>query len=283
MSAADINFTHLKTLNLLLKQQVLTKTNNSEEQQHENIINFQQTIELNEQETVNKFPTKSTYKENYFDQNDDIKLQLGNIQVEESSSIEHHKTLCESYDLLENLLDHILQHVECVILEIKTSNKLATLLNNFATQKLQQETLQFDNASLDLSGIEILQEIKNKLYVALHKYQDMVTIRQEYERKEKDYHLALKNFKILLEVMEMNDECLENLKQQFHDVVLGCRNCWSLLEREIPQVMRERMEVLEECLISLGKCNKICISGRVNFMETMANLGMKLKQGHYLI
>lgn len=282
MSTTEISYTHSKTLNLLLEQQVITQIDKSEALRQNETLSFKKSIEQNDEGTLNKCSAKIAIKEQIFNSCDDIKILLSNVQLEECASIQHHKTLCESYDLIENLLDHILQHVECVILEIKTSNKLVIFLNNIIELEPQEACFNFHNTPVEIAELEFLQEIKNKLNVTLNKYENIAEIRQEYERKKRDYLLALKNFKIILEVADLGDGCLEKLRNQFRDVIFEYRRCRDTIEQEMPFIIEERRKILADCLLNLGDNNKKLIGNRLQLMDLMTDIGKELKK-RYLV
>lgn len=280
----QVSFMQTKTLNLLLKQQITKQIQETgDEEDNNQVIKFHNHIK--EQDAVNK--TKTSLDFNINDslgpEYDDIKIELGNIQVEESALSEQQKILCENYDLLENLLDHILQHIDCVILEIKSSNRLALMLNRFTTQEAQIN----DNISKSLCklceqpNLELLDAIKNRVFVSLNEFGHIQEIRQEFEKRKIDYMLALKNFKIILEVMTINEKSAKKLKQQFDDVLLNYRRCYYLLQQEIPLVLSERMKILTECLNTLGK-GDVFVNYRTELVNIMAKLGSDLK-GQYMI
>ncbi|KAJ8963382.1 hypothetical protein NQ318_018859 [Aromia moschata] len=205
--------------------------------------------------SINKKTSKSVLRfyceEDAFNRRfEDIKMELASVQVEESVASEQHKALCEKYDLLETLLEHILQHIDCLTLEIKSSNRLSLLLNTFAIHenRITEKISDSLKKMCERPDFDILEEIKTKLIIALNNCDNIKQLRLECEQRRNDYNLAMKNFKIILEVMDINDKSLNKLKQQFDDVLTNYQHCRCILSREMPFVLEERRKILEECL-----------------------------------
>ncbi|XP_076268827.1 uncharacterized protein LOC143201577 [Rhynchophorus ferrugineus] len=184
-----------------------------------------------------------------------LKVELINVQVEESVALERHMMLYTQYNLQETVIEHILNNIESIILEIQSSNRLHHYLNLYC---LQEKYLD-DNLSTYLAktrstpDLSTLETTKNNLLVALNRDDRIKTLKADFEQKYNNFKLALKNLKIILEILNVQNDCLDKLKRQFHEVLIEYRQCRRLLDKELPFGIAERGKLLSNSLSSLGE------------------------------
>lgn len=285
---ADSSLMQSNNLNLLLKQQIIRQLEETDEETKYHLNNPDQPFE--ECISINKKTSRSVVK--FYSEHtevsqrcDEIKMELANLHVEESVSFQQHKALCESYDLMESLLEHLLQHVECMILEIKSSNRLSLLLNGYAVRDnhINERVSHSLKKLCERPETDILDDIKTKLFISLNNYDNIKQLRLEYEQKKTDYHLAVKNFKIILEVMTVNEKSLVKLKKQLDDVLMTYQHCRCMLNQEMPFVLAERTKVLAECLSLLGVECDVWIGQRTEFSNLLTLMGDSVKENEYVL
>lgn len=69
-------------------------------------------------------------------------MALARIQLEESHLNEKYKTLIEQYDLIELLLEHTLQHIECLLLTFRSTNRILNTINKYIVyQQISNENI----------------------------------------------------------------------------------------------------------------------------------------------
>lgn len=163
--------------------------------------------------------------------------------------------LTESYNLVEVIMEHVLNHIDCVMLEIKSASRLSTWLNTYSvheqcvTEQIAP-TLKRLNENYDLSTFE---GFKAKLLTILNDNNSNVKkLYNEFNDRQSNYKLALKNFKIILEILNVNEVSLRKLKQQFDEVLMDYQHCRCILDQELPYAIVERTKVLADCLTFLG-------------------------------
>ncbi|KAG5866799.1 hypothetical protein JTB14_010515 [Gonioctena quinquepunctata] len=249
MSTSEISFMQSKNLNLLLKQQKINQLEETE--------------------------SDSTDNERDNTKHDRTQCESFENQMGESSCDLQQKALCENYDLLETLLDHILQHVECFLLEAKSSIRLVHILNVYGLHenRIDEPVAESLKKLCEKPDFEILEEIKTKLFVSLNHYEHIKEFRQEYDKRKNDYKLALKNFKIILEVMNINRKTLTKLRKQFDEVLINCQHCRCVLNQEMPFILTERKKILDECLKLLGDEYGVWVGHRVDLSNLLTKLG----------
>ncbi|XP_050296547.1 uncharacterized protein LOC126736300 [Anthonomus grandis grandis] len=195
------------------------------------------------------------------DKSEELKIELANIQLEESEALERHKTLTDHLSHLEILLENLLNYIECVILELKSSTRLISWLNRYEHIHLPPGQLkQLTDNNYDLSTIETF---KQKLLTILKGNNDAKTklkkLRGEFAERQSNYKLALKNFKIILEILNVNEDSLGKLKLQFEEVLMDYQRCRCILDdRELPHAIAEKQKLLREGLSFLGvECDMV--------------------------
>lgn len=285
---ADSSFMQSNNLNLLLKQQIISQLEETDEETKYRLNNpdrpFEECISINKKTSTSvvKFYCESN---GVSQRCEEIKMELANLHVDESVSSHQHKALCESYDLMESLLEHVLQHVECMILEVKSSNRLSLILNTYGVRENQinEEASNSLRKLCEKPETGILEDIKAKLFISLNNCDNIKRLRLEYEQKRNDYHLATKNFKIILEVMNINEKSLNKLKKQLDDVLMNYQHCRCILGQEMPFVLAERTKILAECLNLLGIECDAWIGQRSELSKLLSSLGANIKNEEYVL
>nr|CAH7741665.1 unnamed protein product [Callosobruchus chinensis] len=269
MLTSEITFAQTNSLNLLLKQQVV-----------KHIEEIDEPLEEIEYKELDITKALKLYSE---DAHDEVKICLANVQVEESALSNQHKARCDTYDLLETVLEHVLQHAECVMLEVRSANRLALVLNSFAVREnYANEAVSAALSNLCRSpGLELLEDIRTKLFVCLNGHEKIRKLRQEYERRRNNYNLALKNFKIILEVINVSDTSLVKLKKQFDDVLENFQQCRRVLDEKLPSALTERTKVLKESMTMLGGECSIWGRHRSELSSLLRKLGSTVSVGEY--
>ncbi|CAH2006927.1 unnamed protein product [Acanthoscelides obtectus] len=156
MLTSEITFAQTNSLNLLLKQQVV-----------KHIEEIDDPTEEKEYKKLDLTKALELYSEDAYDE---TKIRLANVQIEESTFSNQHKARCDTYDLLEVVLEHVLQHSECLMLEVRSANRLALVLNSFAVREnYANEAVSAALSNLCRSpGLELLEEIRAKVFVTLN-------------------------------------------------------------------------------------------------------------------
>ncbi|XP_028127864.1 uncharacterized protein LOC114324266 [Diabrotica virgifera virgifera] len=245
-----------KNLNLLLKQQIIRQIEQTEHTENppqiecnQKNVSFKSQVSLNE--TTIEYYTDDEQSSKY----EYLKIELANIQVDETNAALEGQALVGNYDLVEGLLDNIMQYLDCMILEIKSSFRLAQTLQTYIAYEdsIGGKSCDIPKKLCEPSKLETLEEIKSKLFVSLNRYDHIKQLKQEHDQRKNDYKLALKNFKIILEVMNINEKSLNKLRQQFEEVLMNYQHARCILNQELPFILTERTKVLGDCLKLLGR------------------------------
>lgn len=274
----------LPTLNLLLKQQILRQVSKHEfheeiDRQHGSCVKISTSTESTRQKIHSEMIFSDEPAENDENQHTEIKLALARIQLEESNLNEKYKTLTEQYDLIELLLEHTLQHIECLLLTFRSTSRISNTLDKYImAQQFSSDILKESVSILNKTrNYGLLKEIKGKLFAALQRHEHINQLRDEYTIRKKNYDLAMKNFKIILEVMRINENTCKKLKSQLDDVLMSYQNCHSILEEELPIIIVEKTKVLFDCFQLFQKDVQLWSEQTVEFSKLIKNLIAQLK------
>ncbi|CAH0550881.1 unnamed protein product [Brassicogethes aeneus] len=265
-------------LNLLLKQQIIRQLEEANED-HYKRPNYEDCVTIDKKTTISK---KIYSSESDFE---GLRMTLANTQINESTAAENHKLMCDHYDLLEQVLEHVVQYVECIILESKSMNRLSIALNAFAISDnlITGDATQHFNTLCESPNLATLEEVRTKLFVCLNSNENINSLRYECEEKKRDFHLALKNFKIILEVMNINNSSLKKLQHQFEEVLMKYQECRCVLDKELPYVIAERSKVLSECLGLLGQDMETRLEDKLHFSNQIKKLKTSIDGDGYAL
>ncbi|CAG9863236.1 unnamed protein product [Phyllotreta striolata] len=279
MLESDVKLMKLKNLNLLLKQQIIQQIEETEENEKCTQLAKSNSDQHNSVSYESQLSVKETtiqyYREDESSKYEDLKVVLANIQIDESTAALQDQVLIESYELIENLLDHCLQYLDCMILEIKSSLRFTQVLNSYVVHE-NKITGPISNSLkkvCETAELESLEDLKSKLFVSLNRYENIKQLKQEHDQRKNDYKLALKNFKIILEVMNINQKSLNKLRHQFEDVLMNYKHARAVLNQELPFVLTERTKVLSDCLKLLGHECDVWGGNRLDLSRLLMELG----------
>ncbi|CAH2006926.1 unnamed protein product [Acanthoscelides obtectus] len=117
----------------------------------------------------------------------------------------------------------------------------------------------------------------------LQKKKSTRQLRKEYEKRKNNYSLALKNFKIILEVINVSEASLVKLKKQFDEVLENFQQCRAVLDEELPCALAERTKVLIESMTMLGGECSIWGRHRTELSSLLRTLGRTISVGEYAL
>lgn len=148
-----------------------------------------------------------------------IELKLSNSRLEESLSVDRHRTLQNRYERIESILHALLQYIDCLNLELKASYHLCHELNNLVVnEKSLPLTVEISKLIKKLCEVKLVDEkcyVKNKIYEALEVDMDVENMATEYSKRKKDFNVATQNFRILLDTTHLNVLQIERLQRQY--------------------------------------------------------------------
>lgn len=295
----------MNELNLLLRHQIIKGSDDLALSYSGNVP--QETFYQEEFSSSFVVPRKASFREFEFEERcEELKIELASIQLEESSALEQHRMvsaniskpcvvksdfliifqLIESYKLLEALGEDLLSHIDCVTLEVKSSSRLSQTLNSFALQEQCVDeqissTLKQLHNSYELTTLE---RFKRQLLMILNDDNGHVKkLYGEFQERLSNYKLALKNFKIILEILNVNEDSLKKLKQQFDEVLMDYQHCRCILDHELPFAIAERTKVLADCLISLGAEYDLLADRRKTLASLCSDIGRKVQDNEYIL
>lgn len=279
MLESDVKVMNTKNLNLLLKQQIIQQIEETEENGKMDQLAISKSdhksISFESQFSVKETTIQYRREDDLSTKYEDLKMELANVQVDESTAALQDQVLIESYELVENLLDHVLQYLDCMILEIKSSLRFTQVLNTYVVHenKINGQVSEALKKLCERPELESLEDIKSKLFVSLNRYDHIKQLKQEHDQRKHDYKLALKNFKIILEVMNINEKSLSKLRQQFEEVLMNYKHARCILNQELPFILSERTKVLADCLKLLGRECDVWGGNRLDLSRLLMELG----------
>ncbi|XP_060530254.1 uncharacterized protein LOC132704335 [Cylas formicarius] len=183
---------------------------------------------------------------NSADKYEELKIELANTYLEECKALEEHTALWDSYNLLENLIESVLNHIDCGLLESRSIIRLGSWLNSYAVRenRIDEEIsncLKVLNEKIDFEEYE---RMKTKLLVELNSSNSIIELHADFELRRHNFKLAFKNLKILLEILNVNEDSLGKLKQQFDEILMNYQHCRCILDRNLPVVISQRNKML---------------------------------------
>ncbi|KAL1501082.1 hypothetical protein ABEB36_006475 [Hypothenemus hampei] len=228
-----------------------------------------------------------------------LKFNLATVEMQESLALEEHTRLEESCKLLENLLEQVLNHLDCVILSLNSENRLVTQLNAYTIrEQCLNEKISTKLKNWKVDDLSRLKKIQSKLLTILKHDaaeaddddddNDVKNRLNEFRSRQSNYKLALKNFKIILEIFNVEDGneagSLRKLKRQFDQVLMDYQHCRCILDRELmPYFIVERTQLLADCLISLGAEYDIQGNTKKLFNGLLGDVGRKIRDNEYFL
>lgn len=148
-----------------------------------------------------------------------MELKLSNSRLEESLSVDRHRTLQNKYERTESILHALLQYIDCLNLELKASYHLCHELNDLVVnEKSLPLTEEISKLIKKLCEVKLVDEkcyVKNKIYEALEVDMDVENMATEYSKRKKDFNVATQNFRILLDTTHLNVLQIERLQRQY--------------------------------------------------------------------
>ncbi|RZC37199.1 hypothetical protein BDFB_011341 [Asbolus verrucosus] len=236
-------------INLLLKQQNVKQIENQFEIKCESfsLTTFE---EIEDPENLTK-------------EKNNLRLTLRKWQIDENSFHLRNKSIWEEYELFRKNLQCIYHYFVCVKLTAKAAKELANMIINLGGLERNTEAFEeIDNDTMEQSILELIQD--NEIRASWI----------ELGACKKDYDIATKNFKILLEIIDFSWEDLNKLKQQYDDVFLKYQHARSQVENELPVSLEKMKEIFYNCLHLLGGNIQefmICTINLDGLVKTMAD------------
>lgn len=214
-------------LNLLLKQQDVKEIENRFEIKYESFR--VETYEEIEEQNPECLANEKT----------NLALTLTKWQIEENSFYLKYKSIWDEYKLLRQNLECIYHYFTCIKLTAKATKEMADMITNLG---IRESTELFQEIQNDNFEQEVLEVIHNN---------EIKTSWDKFEQCKKNYNIATKNFKILLEIMDFTFDDLYKLKKQFDDVFLEYQHAKSEV-KQLPDFLEKMKVIFHNCLHLLG-------------------------------
>lgn len=182
-------------------------------------------------------------------------------------------------------MEYLLTLIDCTSLEIKASTRVVSALNTYSikNQHIDGKTSLSFKRLMEHHDMTTLDCFKDKLLLMLNDNSAIKNVYAEFEERHSNYKLALKNFKIILEILNVNDESLRKLKQQFGAVLTDFQHCRCILDQQLPFAIAERTEVLAECLICLGNECDTLADKKKSLGVLFKDIGRKVNENEYVL
>lgn len=182
-------------------------------------------------------------------------------------------------------MEYLLTLIDCTLLEIKASTRVVSSLNTYSikNQHIDGKTSLTFKRLMENHDMTTLDCFKDKLLTMLNDNSAPKNVYAEFEERQSNYKLALKNFKIILEILNVNEESLRKLKRQFDEVLMDFQHCRCILDQQLPFAIAERTEVLAECLICLGDKYDTFADKRKALAVLFKDIGKKVKENEYVL
>lgn len=182
-------------------------------------------------------------------------------------------------------MEYLLTLIDCTSLEIKASTRVVSALNTYSikNQYIDGKTSLTFKRLMENHDMTTLDCFKDKLLLMLNDNSAIKNVYAEFEERHSNYKLALKNFKIILEILNVNDESLRKLKQQFGEVLMDFQHCRCILDQQLPFAIAERTEILAECLICLGNEYDTLADKKKSLGVLFKDIGRKVKENEYVL
>ncbi|KAJ3648977.1 hypothetical protein Zmor_020742 [Zophobas morio] len=233
-------------LNLLLKQQNVNEIENRFEIKYESL-----SVETSER-------IRDEVPEDLDNEKTSLALTLTKWQIDEKSSYLEYKSMWEQYEVLKRNLECVYHYFTCVKLTAKATKEVANIITNL---DIQEDTIgafeEIENDNLEQNVLELIHD--NEIRMSWN----------EMEMRKKDYDIATKNFRILLEIIDFSWDELNQLKKQYNDVFLKYQHARSEL-RKLPALLEKMKDIFYSCLQLLG-------SNVDEFLKSTASLNNLLK------
>ncbi|CAH1364825.1 unnamed protein product [Tenebrio molitor] len=216
-------------LNLLLKQQNVKEIENRFEIKYES-FSVETFEEIQDQDP-----------ESLSNEKTNLALTLTKWQIDENSFYQRYKADRVEYEQLKRNLECIYHYFACVKLTAKAAKELADVITNLGVQQGSIDAFEeIENDSLEQNVLELIHDNEIRAFWS------------ELENRKKDYDIATKNFKILLEIIDFSGEELDKLKKQYDDVFLKYQHARSEVERELPVLLEKMKEIFHNSMHWLG-------------------------------
>ncbi|KYB26746.1 hypothetical protein TcasGA2_TC033655 [Tribolium castaneum] len=214
-------------LNLLLKQQNVQEIENRFEIKYESFsVETFEEIEEPDPECLTNEKTN-------------LALTLTKWQIEENCCYSKHKATWDEYEALKKSMECMYHYFTCVKLTAKATKEMADVVVNLRGGSSEV----FHEIENDRFEEQVLELIHNS---------EVQTSWDEFERCKRNYDIATKNFKILLEIIDFSWEDLNKLKRQYDDVFLSYQHAQSEVERQLPALLAKMKVIFHNGLGLLG-------------------------------
>lgn len=204
---------------------------------------------------------------------------LLDIQIEENRCLEQHYILWQRYRLQEQVLVHIMQFIDAFKLELKASQILATLLNsltlreNFMNENLSKVVRKFDKGP----EFDSWNHVKSNIQRFVESFESIEKLNNEFEDRKRDYEMALKNFKTILEFMDLNPKDIVKLKYQFEGVLSKYQQSRCILDQSLTQLVDKNTIFLGEVCGLIGRQYEQQSDFKNNFSSLLDNIKSAFK------
>lgn len=205
-----------------------------------------------------------------------VELQLSKSQLEESHSNDEHNLLQLRHERVENLMQSLVQYLECLQLEAKASYRLCQQLNSLIvneksitmTDSLSELIKKLcENSTLDTNF-----SFKQNILTSLETTSSHEELALKYAEKKRDFNMASQNFKMLLQNANLNLNQLEKLQHQFDGILLSFQHSRCMLDQELPNIISQRMQVLLNSFSTLSCDLKIIATDRLDLSSLLKHL-----------
>lgn len=186
------------------------KTNNKKSKN-----NFRKTVKFSNQKMINRQEISFRRQQMF--------LNFSKLQVDESFSIDFHRNLYAKFERTESILNALQQYVDCLNLELKASYRLCSeisgLVVNDNSIKMTEDVLNLIKTLCQSQLIDGNNSITNTILSSLQIDQDITHSTKEYDRRKKDFNIATRNFRLLLNECEFNVPQMEILQRQYEGIL----------------------------------------------------------------
>ncbi|KAK9892146.1 hypothetical protein WA026_018345 [Henosepilachna vigintioctopunctata] len=196
------------------------------------------------------------------------------IQIEESKEYEYFSSLWKDCEWLEEIFRHIIQYVDCVKLQTKATNRLSIAFNNLILRE-NCLTEKMSGALRDLCCDPVIDpwnNIKTNIYDFMKTFEQIKDHRSKFDEDKNNYEIAMKNFKTVLEVMNISMKELDKLMNQFEQVLWQYQHSRCLLIRNMQETKEIGLRFLGNVCGLMNRENKATEVRGVKFNDLLENL-----------
>lgn len=212
----------------------------------------------------------------------ELRSALVKNQLRESELDEIYKTRWCEYDLLEEILQHVITYIESVKVELHSSERLASLLKTYT---MHLPGMLNENLEASFRRAEAKPDVTfmHRLNIGplLEKCRSMRVMKHRAEEGKYKYDRATRSFKSIMDTLSLNQKTFWKLCKQYEDILNGYMRGRAKLERKLDSFVPEMKQLL---LTSLHVLGSNCSQNSAHFkslLELFSNLSLcwKMKGG----